>query len=68
MKTNPGVIQTLVVTPAEFAENLIKFNWGKIAKGLFTLKQRRIALMEGELTSPGSEVAYIVKANDTFTK
>jgi len=25
-----------------------------------------VALLEGELTAPGSEVAYIVKAGETF--
>jgi hypothetical protein len=67
MKANQGVLQTIVVSPAEFAENLIKFKWGQIAQNLFSIKQRRIALMEGELTSPGSEVAYIVKAKETFS-
>jgi hypothetical protein len=66
MKTKPGVLQTIIVTPADFVENLIKFNWGKIARNLFTLKQRRIALLEGELNAPGSEVAYIIKSRDAF--
>jgi hypothetical protein len=57
MKANQGVIQTILVSSAELAENLIKFKWGQIAKNLFSIKQRNIALMEGELTSPGSEVA-----------
>ncbi|MBD0370296.1 MAG: hypothetical protein ICV60_05635 [Pyrinomonadaceae bacterium] len=67
MKANQGVLQTIIVSPAELAENLIKFKWGQIAKDLFSIKQRKIALMEGELTSPGSEVAYIVKARETFS-
>lgn len=67
MKANQGVLETVIVSPAELAENLIKFKWGQIAKDLFSIKQRKIALMEGELTSPGSEVAYIVKARETFS-
>ena len=67
MKTNPGVLQTIVVASAELIENLVKFNWGKVARSLFTLKQRRIATMEGELITPGSEVAYIIKARDAFS-
>lgn len=67
MKANQGVLQAIVVSSAEFAENLIKFKWGKIAQNLFSIKQRKIALMEGELTSPGKEIAYIVKARERFS-
>jgi hypothetical protein len=66
MKTNVGVLETVVVSTAEILEDLIKFNWGKLAKTLFSFKQREIALLEGELKAPGNEVAYIVKASDTF--
>lgn len=67
MKIEPGAIQTILVTSAELAENIIKFNWGKIAKNLFSLKSRKIALLEGELSAPGSEVAYIVKTKEMFS-
>jgi hypothetical protein len=67
MKTNPGVLQSMVVTPAEFAESLVKFNWGKIARSLFTMRQRKIALLEGELNAPGNEVAYVIKSKEAFS-
>lgn len=35
---------------------------------MFSFKQRRIALMEAELTSPGNEVAYIFNALKAFDK
>ncbi|SDX11964.1 hypothetical protein [Nitrosomonas oligotropha] len=66
MKTNQSTLQTIVVSTAETAENFVKINWGQIAKSLFSLNQRKIALLEGELTSIGSEVAYIVKTKETF--
>lgn len=66
MKTNQSTLQTIVVSTAETAENFIKINWGQIAKSLFSLNHRKIALLEGELTSVGSEVAYIVKTKETF--
>lgn len=66
MKTNSGSVETIVVASAEFIEDLAKLKLGKIAKGIFSLKHRKLALMEGELSSPGSEVAYIVKARETF--
>ena len=52
--------------PAEFLGDLVSFKWGKAAEALFSLKRRRVALLEGELAAPGSEVAYIVKARETF--
>jgi hypothetical protein len=66
MKTNAGALETAVVSAAEVVEDLVKIKWGKIAKGLFTFRQRKIALLEGELKSPGSEVAYIIKAQEAY--
>ncbi len=66
MKTTAGVLETTVVSTGEIIENLVRMKWGKVAKMLFSLKARKITLLEGELTSPGSEVAYIIKANETF--
>lgn len=67
MKVKKGALQTTLISSAEFAENLAKFRLGRIAQNLFSLKRSRIALMEGELTSPGSELAYIVKARERFS-
>lgn len=66
MKSNVGALETIVISTAEFAEDLVKFKWGKIAKSLFSFRQRKVAVLEGELKSPGSEVAYIVKSQDAF--
>lgn len=66
MKTNTGTLQTIVVTGAEVLGDLVSFKWGKAAEALFSLKRRNISLLEGELTAPGNEVAYIVKARETF--
>lgn len=68
MKVDTGVLETIVVASAEFLENLMKFKWGEIAKGLFSIRHRRIALIEGELTAPGNEIAYIVKTRNAFTR
>jgi hypothetical protein len=66
MKTNAGLIETVVISSAELAEELIKFKWGKVAKSLFSFRKRKVAVLESELTSPGSEVAYIIKARKIF--
>ncbi len=66
MKISKGTWETIIVSSAELLEDLAKFKWGKIAKSLFAIKHRKIALLEGELNSPGSEVAYIIKAKEAF--
>lgn len=67
LKTNTGIMETTVVAGAEFLEDIVKLKWGKVAKGLFSLQHRRIALMEGELTAPGNQLAYIERARQTFS-
>jgi hypothetical protein len=66
MKTNASTLETIIVTGAEIAENLVKLQFGKLAKGLFSLRHRKLALLEGELKSPGREIAFISKAQETF--
>jgi hypothetical protein len=66
MKTNASTLETIIVTGAEIAENLVKLQFGKLAKVLFSIRQRKIALLEGELKTPGKEIAFISKAQETF--
>jgi hypothetical protein len=66
LKTNTGTFETIIVSGAEIIEELLKFKFSKIAKALFSLKHRKISLMEGEINAKGSEVAYIIKAQDKF--
>jgi hypothetical protein len=66
MKTSRSMLEILVVSAAELLEDTVKFKWGKLAKGLFAIKKRRVDLLEAELTGPGSELAYIIKAHETF--
>jgi hypothetical protein len=63
MKANVGTFETVFVALADAAT----LDFGKAARGLFSIKHRQVSLLEGELTSPGKEVAYIVKARETFT-
>ncbi len=67
MKTNAGTLQTFITTSAEVLGDLASFKWGKAAETLFALKNRKVALLEGELKSPGNEVAYIIKAQESFS-
>jgi hypothetical protein len=66
MKVNFEIFRTIILANADFVPNLVKLKWGNIAKSLFTLKHRKIALMEAELKAPGREIAYILKARQVF--
>jgi hypothetical protein len=68
IKTHRGTLQTVVIATAEFFEDLANKKFSKIAQGIFTVTQQRVELLEGELMAPGSEVAYIMKANETFNR
>jgi hypothetical protein len=67
LKTTTGTLQTIVETTTELLENTIKFNWGKAAKLLFSLRQRKYDLNIAELGFAGKEVAYIIRARDKFS-
>lgn len=40
--------------------------WGMIGAALFSIKMRQLELLEQEKQAPGKEVAYIIKATETF--
>lgn len=67
MKTNNSTLETLFSASAEIIGGLLSTKWSKVAQVLFSLKRRRVALLESELTAPGREVAYIVKARERFS-
>jgi hypothetical protein len=66
MKTNVGTLETVVTTTMEVLGDLASFKWGKAAEALFSLKHRQVDLLEGEMTAPGREVAYIARAWEAF--
>lgn len=67
IKVNTVTMKTIVSAKADIIPNLIKLKWGKVAEALFVLKERRITLLEGELNTPGREIAYIVKAQERLS-
>jgi len=67
MKARLGVWEMLVTTPAEIAENLIKFKWAKAAQAPFKAAKQIITLMEDEKKIQGKDIAYIVDAWKYFS-
>jgi hypothetical protein len=62
MKVNTGFWETVITTGAKLAEDILKVKWADAAHAVFSLKHRRIQLLEAESNAPGREVAYILKA------
>ena len=68
LKFKKGVLETVITSGAEFIEDLIKLRFSKVAKQLFSIKRRKIELMEAEMKAPGREISYIIKAREKFSK
>jgi hypothetical protein len=68
MKTSQGVLEAVVTTAAEIAEDLVKIRWSNAAKALFSMRMKRIELLEAESKAPGHEIAYLLKAKNAFRR
>jgi hypothetical protein len=68
IKYHNDLLETLIVESLEVIENLLRLKWGKAARKLFTLRKKKISLLEAEIKAPGREVSYIVKARETFSR
>jgi hypothetical protein len=68
IKASQSFVDVFVISPLEIIENLVKFNWSKIAKGALQVQKRRVELMEAEMKAPGRECAYVFDAQKRFGK
>jgi hypothetical protein len=66
MKTNRGTLQTFVILAANVLDAILHVRFSEAAKTVFNFYDRRVALLEAELSAPGREVAYIAQAIDAF--
>jgi hypothetical protein len=66
IKASESFVDVFVISPLEILENIVKFNWSKIAKGALSVKKRKIELLEAEMKAPGRECAYIFDARKKF--
>lgn len=62
MTLNTTRLEVFVVSTKDVLGALAGFRWGKATRELFSPEPRKLALLEGESTSPGSEVAYVMVA------
>jgi hypothetical protein len=61
MKTSTTTLEAFVVTTQDVLD---RFRSGE--RALFSLTHRKLALLQGESTSAGSEVAYVIKTKSLF--
>ena len=66
MKISRGLFETVITGAAEFAEDLVKVKWSKLAQSLFAISHRKIELLEAERNAPGRELAYVSLSNRKF--
>jgi hypothetical protein len=66
IKAKTGILETIVTTTADLIEDFAKFRFGKLAGKFFSIKHKRINLLEAELKAPGNEIAYLSRAMDRF--
>lgn len=66
IKASASFVDVFVISPLETLENIVKFNWSKIAKGALSVTKRKIELLEAEMNAPGKECAYIFDVKKRF--
>lgn len=68
MKFKKGILHTVLTVVPEILENIVKLKLKNVFDPLFTVQQHRIDLIEGELSAPSQEVAYISRVRDEFLR
>jgi len=68
MKLRHGILETLLMIPAEMIEGVIRLKPTQIVKALFTFKRQKVELLEQEKKAPGRDLAYLFKVRDEFEK
>ena len=63
MHTNTKRLEVFVVSTADALAKYAAHQWSKASQSIFQLEPRKLALLEGESTTPGSEVAYVIDAS-----
>ncbi len=60
-------MEVFVVTTAEIAAGFEAIRWSTNADAMFALERCSVALLEGESTAAGSELAYVIESKSIFS-
>ena len=63
MHTNMKRLKVFAVSTADALAKYEAHHRSPVSQSIFTLEPRKLALLEGESTMPGSEVAYVIEAS-----
>lgn len=66
MKIKHGVLETLLMIPAEMLEGVVRLKPTQTVKALFAFKNANVQLLEQEKNAPGRDLAYILRCKDEF--
>ena len=66
MKIKHGVLETLLMIPAEMLEGIVMLKPTQTVKALFAFKKANLQLLEQEKNAPGRDLAYILRCKDEF--
>jgi hypothetical protein len=66
LKASQSFVDVFIIAPLEIIENLVKFNWSKLANGLLSVNKRQVELLEAEMKAAGRECAYVFDAKKKF--
>ncbi|RIK76741.1 hypothetical protein DCC62_10860 [candidate division KSB1 bacterium] len=68
MKVTTGFLETMLMVTAEALEGLLRLKPTQTVKAFFSIKHKKVHLKQVELDAIGREVAYIIKAGETFAE
>jgi len=66
VNTNLKKMEAFVVSTADALAKYEAHQWSSVSQSTFRLEPRKLGLLEGESTTPGSEVAYVIEAGSMF--
>jgi hypothetical protein len=66
MKYERSTVTLIAVASAEFLEELVRFRFSRAFDALGAFQREKVLLMEAEAAAPGSEVAYLLRAQRKF--
>lgn len=60
LKYNEGVIKGIFLTSLKFTENLIKLKLSSAFESLYSIKEKKVELLEARNSAPGKEISLLV--------
>ncbi|MGJ4995714.1 hypothetical protein ACQR0Z_14910 [Bradyrhizobium sp. HKCCYLS3077] len=66
IESTMGTFGAVFVATVEALENLARIRWGKVARDIVALTNRRAELLKSEMAGPARELNFIIRAKDQF--